>query len=131
MLRRFKRVGLFEVGVFQEIATHLGREKDHSAEEEQEYSYTLNVMDRVVGVETYPVQRHTVGILLLLDFNAVRVVGADFMQGQDVQNHQGEQDDGQCHHVQGKESVQGNTREQVVTTNPGHDVFADDRNRAK
>jgi len=131
VLRRLECIGLFKVGVFQEISAHLGRKKDYSAEEEQEYRNTLNVMDRVVGVETYPVQRHTVGILLLLDFNAVRVVGADFMQGQDVQNHQGEQDDGQCHHVQGKESVQGNTREQVVTTNPGHDVFADDRNRAK
>src|SRR5690606_3096555 len=37
-------------------------------------------------------------------------------------------DDRQCHDVQGKEAVEGGTGDQVVTTHPHQQVFADDGN---
>ena len=50
------------------------------------------------------------------------------MQRQQVQHHQGEQHDRQRNHVQGEEAVQGHAGNQVVATNPGHQVLTDHRN---
>ena len=45
-------------------------------------------MDRVVRVELDAVQRDTVLVLVLLDFNAVRVVRTHFVQCENVQYDQ-------------------------------------------
>ena len=82
-------------------------------------------------MESDTVKRDAVLVLLLLDVDAVRVVRTDFVQGQNVQHHQAEQHDRQGDHVQGKEAVQGNSGNQVVTTNPLGQIIADHRNGAE
>src|SRR5690606_2158502 len=115
-------------GVLKEVAAHLGNEEDHEAEHEQEHHDADQVVHGVVRVERNTVQRNAIRTLVLLDLDAVRVVGTHFVQRQQVQYHQGDQDDRQCHDVQGKEAVEGGTGDQVVTTHPHQQVFADDGN---
>ena len=120
---RLQGVGLLEIGELEEITAHLRHEENNAAEHEQEHAYGLQVMHRVVGVESHTVQGYAVRALALLDLHAVGVVGTDLVQGQQVQHHQGQQHDGQRHHVQGEEAIQGNARDQVVAAYPGHQVL--------
>src|SRR5690606_32943120 len=81
-----------EGDVFQEVPTQIGDKEHDSYEDDQEDSHTHDVVNRVVRVEGDAVQGATVAVFeALLDFNAVRVVGAYFMQGNDVCNHQADQ----------------------------------------
>src|SRR5450830_927561 len=131
VFRCLEGVGLFEVRFLQEITTHL-REKEHDrAEHEQEHDDTDNVFHGVVRVERNAIQRDAVLVLVLLDVHTIGVVRTHFVQRQDVQHHQTENHDRQGHHVQGEEAVQGDARDQVVTTNPLGQVVADHRDRAE
>jgi hypothetical protein len=51
-----------------------------------------------------------------LDFNTIRVVGTDFMQSDDVGDHQAQQDQGYGNDVEAKETVQGGITHHIVTT---------------
>ena len=53
------------------------------------------------------------------------------MQRQDVQHDQCEQHDGQCHHVQGKETVERYARKQIIATDPRCDVLTHHRDRTE
>ena len=128
MVRGFQRVGLFEIGIFEEESAHFRHEEHDGAEDEQEHAYRLQVVHRVVRVESHTIQRDAVRALLLLDFNAVGVVGAHFVQGQQVQYHQRQQHDGQGHDMQCEEAVQGHPGNQVITADPGHQILAHHRN---
>ena len=82
-------------------------------------------------MESNPIQGNAIRTLVLLDIHPVRIVGTHLVQGQQVQDHQGQQDDGQGHHVQREEAIKGNARDQVIAANPGDDIFTKHRNRPK
>src|SRR5690606_31369882 len=127
VLGGLQRVGFFEVGLLQEVAAHFREEEHHGAEHEQEHHHTHDVLDGVVRVERDAVQRNAVFVLVLLDLDAVGVVGTHFVQGQDVQHDQTQQDDRQGDHVQGEEAVQGDAGDQVVTADPLGQISTDHR----
>ena len=82
-------------------------------------------------MESDAIQRNAVFVFVLFDLNAIRVVGTHLVQRKNVQYDKRKQHDGQRHHVQGKESVKCDTREQVVTADPGRDVFTHNRDRSE
>ena len=125
MLGGLQCVGLLEVGVFEEEAAHLRHEEHDGAEHEQEDTDRLQVVHRVVGMEGNAIHGNPVGSLVLLDLDAVGVVGAHLVQCQQVQYHQAEQHYRQRHHVQREEPVQGDPGNQVVAANPRDDALAD------
>ncbi len=82
-------------------------------------------MHGVVRVEGHAIQRLALGILgALLDLDAVRVVGAHFVQRDDVRDHQAQQDQRHGDHVEAEEAVQGGVADHKVATDqhePGQD----------
>ena len=58
--------------------------QDLPAEKEQEDSNTLNVVHRVVRVESDAIQRDAVFVLVFLNLDAIRVIGTHLVQRQDV-----------------------------------------------
>ena len=64
------------------------------------------------------VQRHTIGILVLLDVDTIRVIGADFVQRNDVHDHQHQQHDRYGNDVQREKAVQSRIRNHEIAANP-------------
>ena len=62
-------------------------------EDEEENTHAQQVMHRVIGMERYTIFGNAVFVLVLLDINTVRVVGANFVQRKNVQHHQTKQND--------------------------------------
>src|SRR5690606_7494435 len=125
MIRGLHRVGRLEVRALKQVTAAVREEEDHGGKNHQEDDHADGVLHRVVRVEGNAVNRNAVGILVLLDFNAVRVVGTDFVQGQQVQYHQRQQHDRDRDNVQGKELVDSRFGQQVVTAHPGGQGIAD------
>ena len=75
MLGRLEAVSFLEVSVLEEEPAHFWSKKQHGAEEKQEYGNALHVMYRIVWMELNAVERHAIWPLVLLDLNAIRVVG--------------------------------------------------------
>src|SRR5690606_10199763 len=132
VLGRLQVVGRLEVRVLNEVTTHFGHKEHNETEREQEDNNTYKVTYRqVIREERHTIEGNTVLVLVLLDLNAIGVVGAHFVERQDVQEDQQDQHNRQSHHVKRKEAVQGNTGDQIVTANPLNKVSADSRNRTK
>ena len=69
-------------------------------------------------MERNAVEGMTLRVLVLLDLDAVRIVGPYFMQGHEVRDHQEYQRQRQCRHMQGEEAVQGGIGDVVVAADP-------------
>ena len=69
----------------------------------------------VVGMEGYAVNRDPLGIFVLFDFDAVRIVRTHLMQGQNMRPDQPQQHQRHAHDVQGIEAVQGGVGHHEVT----------------
>ncbi len=128
---RLQRIGRNEVVVLEEVAAHFRAEEHYGAEHDQEHGNCHHVMHRVVRVEGYAIQRYAFRIKVVLDFNAVRIVGSDFVQGDDVRYHQADQDQRNRDHVEREEAVQGCIGDHVVAANPQRQIRADERNRTE
>ena len=72
------------------------------------------------------VERATVLVFLFLDLDAVGVVGADFVQGDDVGDHQAEQHQRDRDHVKREEAVKRCIGHDVVATDPERKIGADE-----
>ena len=131
MGRRLQLVGDFKVRLLEEIATHLREEEHNGTEHEQEDHNTDNVFNGVVRVEGDAIKRLAILVLELLDIDTVRVVGAHFVQRDDVQHNQAQQNDRQRDNVQREEAVQGDTGDQEVATYPLRQIRTDERNRTE
>src|SRR5690606_21589503 len=131
VLRCLQVISRLEVRLLEEQAAHFQEEEHNNEKDEEEYRHTQQIVHGVVRVERDTVFRNTVFVFVLLDLDTVRVVGANFVQRQDVQDNQAQQDDRQGNHVQCEEAVQGNTGDQVVTANPQRQVFTDYRDGTK
>ena len=93
MVGRLEGIGRLEIRLFNEQPAHLGEEEDHDKEDEEENTHAQQVMHRVIGMERYTIFGNAVFVLVLLDINTVRVVGANFVQRKNVQHHQTKQND--------------------------------------
>ena len=62
-------------------------------------------MHCVVRVERNAVQRFAIGVFVGFDFNAVRIVRADFVQSNDVRDYQAKQNQRYSNHVKGEKAV--------------------------
>jgi hypothetical protein len=82
-------------------------------------------------MEGNAVERNAVRVLLLLDFDAVRIVGADFMQRNDVRGNQAEQHHRHRDDMEGEETVQGGVADDEVAAQPERQVRPDQRNRGE
>jgi Ni,Fe-hydrogenase III large subunit len=83
-------------------------------------------------VEGDAVQRLAVRILrALLDLDTVRVVGAHFVQRDDVRDHQTQQDQRHGNHVQREEAVQGGVAHHEVAADQDGQVRTDEGNRLR
>ncbi len=129
MRRRLQRVGRDEVVGLEEVAAHLRREEHDGAEQDQEADHAHQVVHRVVRVERDAVQRDAVGVLLGLDLDAVRIVGAHFVQRDDVRDDQAQQDQRDRDHVEAEEAVQRGVRHHVVAADHQREIGADERDR--
>ena len=122
-----QRIGGLEVGGFEEEAAQVGGEEDDGAEDGEEDDHADDVLHRVIGMEGDAVEGDAVGVFLGLDLDAVRVVGTDLVQGDDVDEDQGREQEGQ-QEVEGKETVQGGVGDDIVAAHPDREVFTDARN---
>ena len=118
MCRSFQRIGWIEVGRFEEVAAAFGSEEHDGAEHNQEYHHAQNVFHGVIRMERDAVERDTVFIFQLFDFHAVGVVGAHFVQRNQMRHHQANQHQRHSNHVQGEEAVERNVGNVKVATNP-------------
>ena len=98
-------VGRLEVGVLEEVTAHLRREEHDEREDHQEDDDRDEILGRVIRMERDAVERHAVLSLVLLDLDAVRVVRADFVQRDDVHEHERDQRQRQRNNVQCEEPV--------------------------
>ena len=85
---RLERISRDEVVVLEEVSASFRREENNRGEDHQENAHGKNIVHSVVRVEGDAVEGFTVGILVRLDFDAVRVVGAYFMQCDQMRHHQ-------------------------------------------
>ncbi len=131
MRRGLQTIGYFKVRLLEEITPHVRLEEDDGAEQEQEACHPDHVLDGEVGMECYRIQRPAVLVLVLLDVDAVRVVGTHFVQRQDVHGNQHHQYQRQGDDVQREEAVQGSAGDDVVTADPQGQIVTDDRNGTK
>ncbi len=74
------------------------------------------------AVERMPGHR----ILLVLDLDAVRIVGADFVQRHQVHGDQDQQHQRNRDHVKGEEAVQRDVGDRVVAADPDSEIVTDD-----
>jgi len=125
MIRCFQRVCRLEVRLLDEQPATFREEEHNNKEDEEENAHAEQIVHGVVRMERNSVFGDAVFVLVLLDIDTVGVVGAHFVQCQDVKHYQAQQNDRQCHYVQREESVEGNTGNQVVTTNPEREVLTD------
>ena len=88
MLRRDQRISRHEIVWFQEHTTDFGPEKYHKSKNQQKNGYAEDILHGVIRVEWNSVQRYTLVVLQLLDFNTVRIIGTRLMQRSQVQHHQ-------------------------------------------
>src|SRR4030095_14340291 len=102
-----------DVRRLEEEPAHLRREEDHGREQHEEDAETEQVLDRVVRMKRYSIQRMTVRSLRFLDLDAVRVVRADLVQREDVRDDKEDQDKRQRDHMQREEAVQRDVRDEV------------------
>src|SRR5690554_659817 len=129
MRRCLQGVGRNEVVELQEVAAHFGSEEHDGRKNDQEAGHTHDVVHGIVGVERDAVDGVTLCVFgAVLDFYAVRVVGADFVQSYDVSDHQTDQYQRHGDDVQREEAVQGGVGHHVVTTNPDGELWADKGN---
>ena len=76
-------------------------------------------------MERDAVERDTIFIFQLFDFHAVGVVGAHFVQRNQMRHHQTNQHQRYSNHVQGEEAVECNVGNVKVATNPSGQIRAD------
>ncbi len=125
MVRCLQRIGGNEIIVFKEIAAHFRREKYNAGEYDQEYHHPENILHRVVGMERYAIYRNMrYRILVRLDLDPVRVIRADFVQGQYMHYHQHHKQNRQRHDVVGKKAVERSIRQHEVAQEPVRERFA-------
>ncbi len=77
------------------------------------------------------VQWNAITPLFVLDLNAVRITGSDFMQRHDVDEHEADQCQRQGNDMQGKKAVECDIRDRIITADKLHDPIADHRYCAK
>ena len=88
-------------------------------------------MDRVVRVERDAIQGVAVCIFGgtgRLDFNAIRVVRAHFVQSNDVRHHQAQQNQRHCNDVEAEEAVQSCIAHHEVAANEQSQIGANEGN---
>ena len=129
--RCLERVSRDEVVVLQEITTHFRSKEHNSREHHQEHADCKDVVHRVVRMERDPVHWFARGVTLGLDLDAIRVVGADLVQGDDVCHHQAQQHQGHRDHVKAEEAVKGSVTHHKITANQQGQIRADKRNCRK
>ena len=88
-------------------------------------------MHRVVGVERDAVNRLTLAVFAGLDVNPVWVIGAHFVQRNDVCHHQAQQHQGHGNHVEAEEAIECGVAHHVVTADQQSQVGADEGNGRK
>ena len=127
MLRRSPQVCGLEIGVLEEVAAHFRCEEDYRTEYHQEHEDRDEVLAGVIGMKCHAIERHPVRTLTLLDLDAVRIVRADLVQRDDVDEYETNQGKRQRNHVQCEEAVQGDVGNRVVTADELDDAVTDDR----
>src|SRR5690606_36538536 len=99
------------------------------SKDDEEACHADQVVQRVVGVEGNAVDRSPLGIFgAILDFDAVGVVGAHFVQGNDVSHHQTDQHQRNGDDVEGEETVERRVGNNVVTADPQRELGSDEGN---
>ena len=131
VLRRLQRIGRDEVVVFEEVAADLGDEEHDEAEDAEEGHRAHQVLHRVVRMERDAVERAAARVVVLLDVEPVRVVGADVVQREQVHHHQAEEHQRKRDDVQRKKAVQRRVGHHVIAADPQREVRADERHRAE
>lgn len=81
----------------------------------------------VVRVEGNAVERDTLGVEMLLDLDAVRIVRTDFVQRQDVRGDQAEQHERHGDHVEREEAVERRIADHGVAADPDRQQLADEQ----
>src|SRR5690606_17438178 len=89
VLRGLQVIRFFKVRILKEEPAHFRHEKQHKAENKQEYCDTHQIVHGVKRMERNAIQWNTVFIFVLLDFHTVGIVGTHLMQRQQMQHHQG------------------------------------------
>ena len=78
------------------------------------------------------VQRDTgLGILVLFDLDAIRVVRTHFVQRHQMRHDQADQHERNRDHVQREQAIERGVRRDVVTLDPDHEIRTDAGNRAE
>src|SRR5690606_7886370 len=114
-----KRIGRNEVVVFQEETAHFRSKEHNGREDDQEARNAHDVVNRVIGVERDAVEREATAVFgAVFDFDAVGVVGAYFVQRDQVSHNQTDQDQRNGNDVKREEAVQGSVGDDIVTANP-------------
>ena len=70
------------------------------------------------------VQRNALVVFFRLDLHTIGVVGAHFVQGNDVSRHESHQHQGHSDHVKAKEAVEGRVSDHIVTTDQESQIRA-------
>ena len=131
MQGRLEWIGGNEVIELQEITTHFWCKEHDRRERHQKDADGKDVVDRVVRVERNAVQGPPVGVFGRFDFNAVRVVGAHFMQRNDVRHNQAQQNERYRDHVKAEEAVQSGVTNHKVATDQQGQIGTNKRNSSK
>ena len=88
MRRSLQRVGGDKIVGFQELAAHIRSKEDDEREHEQEHHCADDVFNRVIRMERNSVEWNAgFGILVLLYFDAVRIVRPHLMQRNQMRHH--------------------------------------------
>ena len=126
-----ERVRRLEVRRFEEQAAERRHEEHDDGEQREEQADADDVLERVVRMERNAVDRLAVGAEVFLDLDAIRIVGADLAQRDQVQHDQQREHERQRDDVQREEAGQRGIADAVVAADPFHQVRADDRDRAE
>src|SRR5690606_2495839 len=106
--------------------------EDNGRKYDKESGDANQVMYRIERMERDAVQRAALTVFrTILDFHAVRVVRAHFVQGDDVRDHQPDEDERNGNHMESEETVECCIGYDVVAADPDGKLGSNERNGRK
>jgi len=105
--------------------------EDDECGDEQEKANAHEVLHRVIRMKGNAIQWLPIGSLVLLDFDAVRVIGSRGMQRTQMQHHQQQQHQRQRDHMQREKAVERGSSWQEIAHDPLDQLVPNHGNRAE
>ncbi len=126
MLRGFQKICRDKIVVLQEITAHIRNEEHDDREYDKKNHDSHHVFHCVIRVERDAIEGDAgFRVLVFLDFDAVRIIRAYFVQRNHVRRYQSQQHQRHCDYVKREKAVKCGVGNRIVAAYPQRKIGAD------